>query len=209
MEGVQENEDEEGKVQEIISLSCFEWCKSPIQFMSTFLPSIPIMNNLHSHVFRCFAFVHIYSSHRAKLDPQVVKCIFIDYASNKKGYKCYHAESSISTSTQESLLKDENWIEAINEEMNALERNDTWETIERPRDKKACEKQNVIARSSVETEFRVIAQGARELLWMKIVLNDLKIKYEAPMKLFCNNKCATNIAHNPIRYERTKHIKID
>ena len=36
--------------------------------------------------------------------------------------------------------------------------------------------QNVVARSSAEVEFRVMAQGVSQLLWLKIVLEDLKIK---------------------------------
>ena len=58
-------------------------------------------------------------------------------------------------------------------------------------------KQNVVARPSVESEFRVIAQGLCELLWLKIILNDLRIKWDGPMKLYCDNKSAINIAHNP------------
>jgi len=42
----------------------------------------------------------------------------------------------IPTSIQEAL-KDENWVRAMNEEMSALERNETWEIAERPKDKKA------------------------------------------------------------------------
>ena len=37
-------------------------------------------------------------------------------------------------------------------------------------------KQNVVARSSTESEFKVIAQGLRKLLWLKIILDDLRIK---------------------------------
>ena len=42
----------------------------------------------------------------------------------------------IPTSVQEAL-KDDNWIQAMNEEMSALERNETWKIVERPKDKKA------------------------------------------------------------------------
>ena len=35
---------------------------------------------------------------------------------------------------------------------------------------------SVVARSSAKVEFRVMAQGVCELLWMKIILDDLKIK---------------------------------
>ncbi|RVW50362.1 Retrovirus-related Pol polyprotein from transposon RE1 [Vitis vinifera] len=70
-------------------------------------------------------------------------------------------------------------------------------------------KQNVVARSSAESEFRVIAQGLCELLWLKIILDDLRIKWDSSMKLYCDNKSAINIAHNPIQHNRTKHIEID
>ncbi|RVX02276.1 Retrovirus-related Pol polyprotein from transposon RE1 [Vitis vinifera] len=70
-------------------------------------------------------------------------------------------------------------------------------------------KQNVVARSSVELEFRFIAQGLCELLWLKIILNDLRIKWDGPLKLYCDKKSAINIAHNPIQHDRTKHIEID
>ncbi|RVW81800.1 Retrovirus-related Pol polyprotein from transposon RE1 [Vitis vinifera] len=70
-------------------------------------------------------------------------------------------------------------------------------------------KQNVVARSSAKSKFRVIAQGLCELLWLKIILDDLRIKWDGPMKLYCDNKSAINIAHNPIQYDRTKPIEID
>ena len=70
-------------------------------------------------------------------------------------------------------------------------------------------KQNVVARSSTELEFRVIAQGLCELLWLKIILDDLRIKWDYPMKLYYDNKSAINIAHNPIQHDRTKHIEVE
>ncbi|RVW89838.1 Retrovirus-related Pol polyprotein from transposon RE1 [Vitis vinifera] len=69
-------------------------------------------------------------------------------------------------------------------------------------------KQNVVARLSAESEFRVIAQGLCELLWLNIILDDLRIKWDGPMKLYCDNKSAINIAHNPIQHDRTKHIEM-
>ena len=59
-------------------------------------------------------------------------------------------------------------------------------------------KQPVVARSSAEAELRALAQGICELLWLKIILGDLKVKVESPMRLFCDNKSAINIAHNPV-----------
>ncbi|WVY99969.1 hypothetical protein V8G54_026039 [Vigna mungo] len=70
-------------------------------------------------------------------------------------------------------------------------------------------KQGVVARSSAEAEFRAMAQGICELLWLKIILEDLRIKWEEPMKLYCDNKSAISIAHNPVQHDRTKHIEVD
>lgn len=69
-------------------------------------------------------------------------------------------------------------------------------------------KQIVVSRSTAKSEFRVIAQGICELR-LKIVLDDLKIEFERPMRLYSDNKSAINISHNPIQHDRTKHIKID
>ncbi|RDX96700.1 hypothetical protein CR513_20609, partial [Mucuna pruriens] len=63
---------------------------SPIKHMLSFFPSSPLMLSLPSRVFGCVAFVHSHNSHRGKLDPKAVKCVFIGYPSNKKGFKCYH-----------------------------------------------------------------------------------------------------------------------
>jgi len=64
--------------------------QSPIEFISSFFPSVPFLSSLHSRVFGCVVFVHIHSQFHGKLDPRAVKCIFVGYASNKKGYRCYH-----------------------------------------------------------------------------------------------------------------------
>ena len=48
----------------------------------------------------------------------------------------------------------------------------------------------MVARSSAEVEFQEMTQGVCELLWLKIVLEDLKIKWNGPMKLYYDNKSA-------------------
>ena len=70
-------------------------------------------------------------------------------------------------------------------------------------------KQNVVAWSSAEAEFRAMTSGVCELLWVKIILEDLKVQWSKPMKLYCDNKLAINIAHNLVQHDRTKHIEID
>ena len=53
-----------------------------------------------------------------------------------------------------------------------------------------------VTRSSVEAEFQVVAHGICELLWLKIIFDDLKIKQRHLIRLYCDNKFAFNITHN-------------
>ena len=48
-----------------------------------------ISSDLPPKVFGCSAFVHIHQQNRTKLDPKSVKCIFLGYSTNQKGYKGY------------------------------------------------------------------------------------------------------------------------
>ncbi|RDY11211.1 Copia protein, partial [Mucuna pruriens] len=70
-------------------------------------------------------------------------------------------------------------------------------------------KQNVVARSSAEIEFRAMAYSICEGLWMKIIIDDLKVKYKGSIKLFCDNNSTISISHNPVQHNRTKYIEIN
>ena len=59
-------------------------------------------------------------------------------------------------------------------------------------------KQNVVVKSSVETEFRAVAHDICEVLWIKQLLKELKGVSPLPMKAFCDNKVVIVIAHNPV-----------
>ena len=67
----------------------------------------------------------------------------------------------------------------------------------------------MVSRSSAEAEFRAMAQGLCELLWIQIILSDLGLGPEDSMNLYCDNKAAISIAHNPVQHDRTKHVEID
>jgi hypothetical protein len=70
-------------------------------------------------------------------------------------------------------------------------------------------KQSVVARSTAEAEFRSMAHGICELLWLQILLVELRLYNLGPLMLYCDNKAATDIANNPVQHDRTKHIEID
>lgn len=54
-----------------------------------------------------------------------------------------------------------------------------------------------------------MAQGISELLWLEIILGDLKIKWDWFMKLYCCDNVSNYIAHIPVQQDRTKHIEVD
>ena len=65
------------------------------------------------------------------------------------------------------------------------------------------------ARSSVEVEFRAVAHGICEVIWIKRLLEELKVSDSQAMKLYYDNKAAISIAHNPVLHDRTKHVEVD
>ena len=70
-------------------------------------------------------------------------------------------------------------------------------------------KPKVVALSSAEVEFHGMAKGLCELLWLRRLLTEIGFAPTSEMDLFCDNKEAIAIAHNPIQHDRTKHVEID
>jgi len=70
-------------------------------------------------------------------------------------------------------------------------------------------KQPVVSRSSAEAEFRALAHGICEGMWLKRVLCELRIPITKPMRVLCDNQSAISIAKNPVHHDRTKHVEID
>jgi hypothetical protein len=48
-----------------------------------------------------------------------------------------------------------------------------------------------------------------ELLWIHNLLEDLEIKHDNSIKLYCYNKTTCDIDDNPIQHNRTKHVEVD
>ncbi|KAK8921057.1 hypothetical protein KSP39_PZI020242 [Platanthera zijinensis] len=70
-------------------------------------------------------------------------------------------------------------------------------------------KQNVVARSSAEAEYKAMAQGVCERLWLRTLLRDIGLQGNNPIMIYCDNKAAISIAHNPVQHDRTKHVEVN
>ena len=63
--------------------------QTPCQTLLKSFPTTRLISIVPPKIFGCSVFVHINQQHRSKLDPRSLKCIFLGYSANKKGYKCY------------------------------------------------------------------------------------------------------------------------
>ena len=70
-------------------------------------------------------------------------------------------------------------------------------------------KQPVVSRSSAEAEFRAMALGICEGIWLERLMRELGILTSEPMKVFCDNQSAINIAKTLMHHDRTNHVEID
>ncbi|XP_075489489.1 secreted RxLR effector protein 161-like [Primulina tabacum] len=58
-------------------------------------------------------------------------------------------------------------------------------------------KQSVVARSSAEAELRALASGVCEGIWLRKLLEDLKITMNGPVRLLCDNQASISISKDP------------
>ena len=63
--------------------------------------------------------------------------------------------------------------------------------------------------SSAEAEFRGIAKGITEVLWLRKLLKELGYTPKKSCELYCDNMAAIRISENPVQHDRTKHVEID
>ena len=54
-----------------------------------------------------------------------------------------------------------------------------------------------------------MSKGIDEVMWIKYILDDLKIHYTQPIIIRCDNKSAISLAHDPVYHDRIKHVNID
>lgn len=56
-------------------------------------------------------------------------------------------------------------------------------------------KQSLVARSSVEAEFKAMTHGVCKMLWLNILLKEIWFDSKDSTRLYCDNKAAINIAY--------------
>jgi hypothetical protein len=54
-----------------------------------------------------------------------------------------------------------------------------------------------------------MAKGLCKLLWLRRLLTEIGCTPSSEMNLFCDNKAAIDISHNPVQHDHTKHVEVD
>lgn len=67
--------------------------------------------------------------------------------------------------------------------------------------------QHSVAISSTEAEYVAASEASNELVWLKLLFNEL-IEYDGIPTLFVDNQSAIKLAQNPQHHRRSKHIDV-
>ncbi|KAH9649096.1 retrovirus-related pol polyprotein from transposon RE1 [Citrus sinensis] len=73
----------------------------------------------------------------------------------------------------------------------------------------SSKKQQTVARSSTESEYRALSTACAEIVWIQALLGELKLKCSQIPIIWCDNNGAAALATNPVYHAKTKHIELD
>jgi hypothetical protein len=62
----------------------------------------------------------------------------------------------------------------------------------------SSKKQPTVSRSSTKSEYKALANGAAEAIWIESLLKELGVSQQRPAILWCDNLGATYLTANPV-----------
>ncbi|CAI7854173.1 unnamed protein product [Closterium sp. NIES-54] len=68
-------------------------------------------------------------------------------------------------------------------------------------------KQNEVGLSSCETEYMALHHGAKEVVWLSRLLDEIGVCQKEPTVILCDNESAVKLAKNACLHGLTKHIR--
>jgi hypothetical protein len=73
----------------------------------------------------------------------------------------------------------------------------------------ACKKQQAIALSSAEAEYRAaVVNAIQEALWLRQILSEFGFQQQHLTSLWCDNQSAIKLAKDPVQHQCNKHIEL-
>lgn len=72
-----------------------------------------------------------------------------------------------------------------------------------------AKRQTTMSRSSVEAEYRGVANVISESCWLWNLLLELHCPISQATLVYCDNISVIYLSANPVQHQRTKHIEMD
>jgi histone deacetylase 1/2 len=73
----------------------------------------------------------------------------------------------------------------------------------------SARKQATVSSSSMEAEYKSLANATAEIIWVQSILAELGVPQPKVACLWCDNLGATYLSANPVFHARTKNIEVD
>ena len=73
----------------------------------------------------------------------------------------------------------------------------------------SSQKQFVVARSSIEVEYCVLAHASTKVAWLRSIFSELGISLVNTPVIWCDNQGVSVLAANPVFHSRMNHIEVD
>jgi hypothetical protein len=72
----------------------------------------------------------------------------------------------------------------------------------------SARKQATVSRSNTEAEYKAMANATTEVMWIQILMDELKMPSPKTARLWCDNMGAKYLSSNLVFHARTKHIEV-
>nr|GEW92885.1 ribonuclease H-like domain-containing protein [Tanacetum cinerariifolium] len=73
----------------------------------------------------------------------------------------------------------------------------------------SSKRQPTLSRSSVEAEYRGVANDVAKICWLRNLLRDLYAPLSSTTLVYCDNVSAVYLTYNSVQHQCTKHLEID
>ncbi|KAE8657094.1 hypothetical protein F3Y22_tig00116997pilonHSYRG00993 [Hibiscus syriacus] len=73
----------------------------------------------------------------------------------------------------------------------------------------STKKHKVVSISTMEAEYRSLADAVAEVTWIDALLNDIGVTQQEKPIIWCDNTSAISLSVNPIHHAQSKHVDLD
>ncbi|KAE8686060.1 hypothetical protein F3Y22_tig00111086pilonHSYRG00004 [Hibiscus syriacus] len=73
----------------------------------------------------------------------------------------------------------------------------------------SSKKQKTVSRSTMEAEYKSVADATADVTWLTALLDDLGVKQKCTPIVWCDNTSTVAMSANPVYHAQSKHVELD